>query len=45
MRINHLILILFTCPLLTKAQDLTGTWVGRSGMSYVKLVVIHNGDS
>lgn len=33
------------CPLLTKAQDLTGTWVGRSGMSYVKLVVIHNGDS
>ena len=45
MKINHLILILFTCPLLTKAQNLTGTWVGHSDNSFVKLVVIHKGDS
>ncbi len=32
-------------PLLGQAQNLTGTWVGHSGIYYVKLVVIHKGDS
>ncbi len=27
------------------SQDITGTWVGSSGQEYVKLVVIHKGDS
>jgi len=46
MRINYLLLTLFALSsVMTQAQDLTGTWVGHSGMSYVKLVVIHKGDS
>ncbi len=41
----HLTPAIFFFALPAKTQDITGTWVGSSGQEYVKLVVIHKGDS
>jgi hypothetical protein len=41
----HLISAIFFFALPVRSQDITGTWVGSSGQEYVKLVVIHKGDS
>lgn len=44
-KLKYLAVLIFACPLFMKAQDLTGTWVGGIDRLYVKLVVIHKGDS
>ncbi len=41
----HLTAAIFFFALPVRSQDITGTWVGSSGQEYVKLVVIHKGDS
>ncbi len=44
-RLKLVLLVFFCCPLLMQAQDLTGTWIGYNEKLYVKLVIIHKGDS
>src|SRR5688500_17401378 len=45
MKLIFSILCGLVLPTFMLGQDLTGTWVGRSSMAFVKLVVIHKGDS